>query len=140
MERINIESLFNCKTHNNSSKTLDIKSISQPKKSFDIENLIETRERKRKRLLNYYLKFHENCLKKIEIANNLAKTDLLYSVTPTIINFPEYNSLECIKYIKNKLDQEYFDTYIVDENTLFITWLYLEVNREKLFPSRPSPQ
>jgi hypothetical protein len=77
MDKINIESLFHCKTHNNSSRTLDVRTITQCKRPFDTTMLIETRERKRKQLLSYYFKFHETCLKKIEIANNLGKTDLL---------------------------------------------------------------
>ena len=131
MDKLNIENLFHCKTHS-SSKILDVKTITRNQRPFDTDILIETRERKRKTLLNYYLKFHDTCLKKIEIANNLGRTDLLYSVTEFIPNCPEYKPIDCVEYIKNKLDKNFFDTYIVGNKTLFITWLYLEANKENL--------
>lgn len=131
MDKINIENLFHCKT-NNSSKMLDVKAITKNQKSFDTDILIETRERKRKTLLNYYIKFYNTCLKKIEIANNLGKTDLLYTVTEFIPNCIEYKPIECIKYIKNKLDNDLFDTYIIDDKTLFVTWLYIEANKQNI--------
>lgn len=133
MDKINIENLFHCKTKlvSNSSNILDVNSIVHNNKSFNINDLIETREKKRILLLNNYIKYYDKCLKKIEIANNLDKTDLLYSVDEYILDCPEYKSIDCIKYIKNKLEQDFFDTYIINNNTLFITWLYLEVNREK---------
>lgn len=131
MDKINIENLFHCKTHN-SSNTLDIKTITQCQRPFDTDILIETREKKRKTLLNYYLKYYDTCLKKIEIANNLGKTDLLFTVTEFIPNCPEYKSKDCLIYIKKKLDQKFFDTYIINNKTLFITWLYIEANKESL--------
>jgi hypothetical protein len=132
MEKLNIESLFRCKTnnHTNTLKTLDVKAISQIKKDFDTTTLIESRERKRKKLLEQYVKTHENCLRKIEIANKMGKSDLLYSVTDRIVNCPEYDPINSVEYIKRKLDSEFFDTYIVSKNTLFITWLYIELNQE----------
>lgn len=131
MDKINIESLFHCKTHN-SSRTLDIKTITKSQKPFNTDTLIETRERKRRTLLNFYLKFYDTCLKKIEVANNLGKTDLLYTVTEFIPNCHEYKSIDCIEYIKKKLDKEFFDTYIIGNKTLFITWLYIEANKDKI--------
>ena len=132
MEKLNIESLFSCKTKNHKStfKTLDVKTISQIKKDFDTNTLIESREKKRLKLLDHYVKAYDNCLKKIEIANKMGKSDLLYSVTDKILSCPEYDSINSIDYIKRKLDSEYFDTYVVSNNTLFITWLYIELNQE----------
>lgn len=137
MDKINIESLFHCKTRS-SSRTLDIKAITRSQRPFDTDILIETRERKRVTLLNYYLKFYDTCLKKIEIANNLGKTDLLFTVTESIPNCPEYKPIDCIEYIKKKLDQGFFDTYIVGNRTLFITWIYIEANKEKINPKSGS--
>lgn len=133
MDKINIESLFPAyKTHHcDNKKTLDVKVISQNQRPFDTNILIETRARKRKILLNHYSKFYETCLKKIEIANNLGKTDLLFTVTEMIFNCPEYKPIDCILYIKKKLNEDLFDTHIINHRTLFITWLYLEVNKEK---------
>ena len=134
MNKINIENLFNCRT-NNRSKNLDVKAITQCQKPFDIDTLIETREKKRKTLLNYYIKFYDMCLKKIEIANNLGKTDLLYTVKEFIPNCHEYKPSNCIEYIKNKLQLDHFNICILNSKTLFITWLYIESNKETYLSS-----
>lgn len=127
MEKINIESLFQCRTHH-SSNTLDVRSITHSRRPFDIDVLIETRERKRQKLLGYYTRNYDACLKKIEVANTLGKTDLLYSVRDYILNCPEYRAIDCVEYIREKLHAHHFNTYRVDDKTIFITWLYLETN------------
>ena len=127
MEKINIETLFHCKT--NRYQDMDIKSIVATKKGFNISSLIETRERKRKSLLENFNKLYQLCLRKVEIMNKLGKMDLLFTVPLKIPNQCDYDSIECLKFIKDKLDNDFFDTYIVNSDTLFITWLYLEVNR-----------
>jgi len=132
MDKINIENLFNCKTHNNRKRILDVEVITQCQKPFDIDTLIETRERKRKILLNYYISFYDSCLQKIEIANKLGKTDLLFTVKDFIPNCPEFKARNCLEYIKKKLQNDYFNIFILNNKTLFITWLYLEANRDTL--------
>ena len=133
MERINIENLFDCKT-NSDSHLLDIKVITQGEKPFNIDTLIETRERRRKILLDHYVKFYNSCLKKIEIANKLGRTDLLFSINDFIPNCPEFKPRNCLEYIREKLQTEYFNICILNDRTLFITWLYLEANIKILPP------
>jgi hypothetical protein len=131
MDKINIENLSNYKTQNNPNRTLDVKTVIQSNKTFNITSLLLVREKKRKQLLEYYNSFHRQCLRKIEAVNKLGKTDLLYTVDIQVPNCPEYKPLDCIEFIKKKLEQDSFDTCVVNNNTLFITWLYLEVNKEK---------
>jgi hypothetical protein len=127
MDKLNVQNLFNCQTGNN--KILDVKSIiDKSDNSFDIKKLIESREVKRKKLVDIYRKLYTNCIKKIDVANTIHKTDLLYTIPLSIPDLPEYDSKECLKYIDNQLKMLYFDTYLVNPITIFITWLYIEVN------------
>ena len=127
MNKFNINELFNVNI-NQDNKVLDVKSIYQPVRSFNIKMILDNKNRKRKTLLDIYIKSYNICVKKIEIANSLDKSDLLYTVDAFMPSVPEYNSLDCINYIKTKLTEAYFDVCIVDRKTLFITWIYLEIN------------
>ena len=115
MEKINIESLFNCKTASTQSKTIDVATIASIPKTSHVGIILKANERKRIFLLNYYRKEYESCIKKIEAANSLGKTDLLFTVTESIRSHPEYDSIECVNYIKEKLEDNYFDTFIADK-------------------------
>jgi uncharacterized protein YfcZ (UPF0381/DUF406 family) len=127
MEKLNIQNLFNCQTGNN--KTLDVKSIiDKSDNSFNIKKLVESREQRRKKLVDIYRRTYVNCIKKIDVANSINKTDLLYTIAPLIADLPDYDPRECLKYIDDQLKCLYFDTYIVNATTIFITWLYIEVN------------
>jgi hypothetical protein len=126
MDNFNINNLFNLNIAN--KNTLDVNTIHQPIQTFNIQTIIKNKEKKRKELLEIYVKYYDNCLKKIEYANHLNKTDLLYSVDAFIPELIEYKSQNCIEYIIKKLKENYFDVCIVDKKTIFITWLYLEIN------------
>jgi len=132
MDKLNIENLFNCKTARyDKSNTIDIISIAgkHSNERFNIKQLIDSRENKRKEVLKNYKKMYNICLKKIDVANKLNKTDLLYTVEEFIPNCPEYNTLDCIKFIQNKLNNFHMDTYEINNKTIFITWYYIELNK-----------
>lgn len=134
MDKLSLESLFKCKTHNDIGRGgsegggLDVNTITRNQKVFDVNVLIETRVRRREKLLGYYEKSFEICVKKIEVANHLGKTDLLFIVREFVPNCPSYRSRNCVEYIRDRLQQKCFNIHVVDSKTLFITWLYLEVN------------
>jgi hypothetical protein len=127
MNKFNINHLFNSNI-GESKHVLDVKTIYQPEPTFNINIIIKKKDKLRKQLLEIYIASYNLCIKKIEVAASLNKTDLLYTVDGFNLNHPDYKSLECIKYIKDKLKDDCFDAYIVDNKTLFITWVYLEIN------------
>lgn len=130
MEKLNIQNLFDCPTGN---KSFDVKSLANNSDNdFNIKKLVRTREQQRCKLIDLYRSLYKDCIKKIDSANSLNKTDLLYNVKPFIHSLPNYDPKECLKYINKQLKNQYFDTYIVDSTTLFITWLYIEVNINKI--------
>ena len=45
---------------------------------------------------------------------------------------PDYVAKFCVDYISNKLKANYFDTYIMNPTTIFVTWKFIEANKEKL--------
>lgn len=127
MDKLNIENLFNCKTGTN--QVLDVKSlINTHDNSFDIKKLIDTREQRRKKLIDSYIRAYVQCINKVTIANSLGKTDLLYSVASYIKDVPSYRPEDCLKYIEQRIKSLYMDTYIVNRTTIFITWVYIEAN------------
>ena len=134
MNKINVETFFsNNKSnfHDSKSGNFDVVSISKQfdDRLFNVNNLIEARETKRRQVLSRYSEMYNLCLQKIEVANNLKKTDLLYAVKDSVPDCPEYNPSDCIDYIKTKLEDIYMDTYKIDNKTIFITWLYIEANK-----------
>lgn len=129
MENLSIQSLFNCKTGN--SKVIDIKSIvNNHNDSFDVNKIIAAKEERRKKLCNIYEKLYVKSINKIEIANSLGRTDLLYYVPNKVKDIPEYNSKECLSYIDKRIKSIYMDTHIVNNTIIFITWFYIEANIE----------
>lgn len=129
MEKLSIQSLFHCKTGN--SQVLDVNSIIGKKdESFDIKRIIAAKEERRKRLCNTYEKLYEKCVNKIDIANSLGKTDLLYYVPVKIKDVPEYNPKDCLIHIDKRIKSLYMDSHMVNNAIIFITWFYIEANIE----------
>lgn len=100
-------------------------------KQFNVGKLIKIRKQKRKKLLENYVKLYNNCLTNIETVNDVDKTDLYFNVPNKIVGCPEYNSNDCIEYIENKLREQFIDTIKINDNTIFVSWLYLELNMEQ---------
>lgn len=131
MDKLSLESLFKCTTNNNTTNVLDVRTITRNQKPFDVNVLLETRQKKREKLLIIYQKTYELCIKNIELANNLGKTDLIFTIRDFVSSCPEYKSINCINYIRDRLQKKLFNIYVVDNKTIFITWLYLEVNTDQ---------
>ncbi len=97
--------------------------------TFSPETIIRQNNERRQLLLNNYMIQYDKCITHIKQENNTNKTDTIYEVASHIPGLPNYDSSECILYIDNKLRGIYFDTYIMDTRTLFISWKYLELNK-----------
>lgn len=117
--------------------TLDVLSLCDIKKSHDkaynftVENLIKRNKEKREKLLEMYIKQYTICLEKIDFQNRKNMTDLFYDVPLFIPDCIEYNYLECLDFIEIKLKSNFFDIYRVNKNTLFISWKFIEINKNK---------
>jgi hypothetical protein len=69
----------------------------------------------------YETKFKE-CLLKINDAIDMNVTDIFYTVSSAQFGCKIYKSIECLKYIENKLRKKKFDTFIYSQNNIFISW------------------
>jgi hypothetical protein len=131
MEKISIENIFNHKT--GKSSQIDVESIGfkSHQQNFDVVKLVETREKAREILLAKHLFFLKECHRQITVANSSGKTDLIFCVKKYCTDVPQYNSLDCLDFISRRLASNYIDSFIINNTSLFVSWMYLESNIKK---------
>lgn len=137
--KINIDTLFPSVNNKSGSrgKKMDIETLfshtainEDPIITFTSDILVNKIVKRRKEKLKYYKQMLKYCYNRINEADDDLATDILFSV---IENFPEckeYNPRECLEYISVKLREECFDTAILSNTTMFITWKYIEIKKE----------
>jgi cytidylate kinase len=126
LDRINIDNLF-CKTDN---KPLDVYSLYNVEENrvknkikFSIDKLINAKEEKKKKLYQQYKKIYNICLNKIDLANSVGKTEMIYDVPIYIHKCDNYTPAECLEYIEDKLKELNIDTLVLSHSALFICWI-----------------
>lgn len=118
-KKLDIETLFSNTPLNN-----------DPSITFSSDILIERRKKRRKEKLNHYRQILKYCHKRIEEADENQDTDIFFTVVDTITECKDYCPLECLNYISVKLREEDFDTIMLSDTTIFITWKYIELKKE----------
>jgi hypothetical protein len=116
-KKLNIDSLFG-------EKNDDDYEI-----EFSSDILIEKIEARRKiklKCFNHMLKY---CYDRIMSVDNIHDTDMIFTVVDMIPECKDYDSLECLEFISVKLREQDFDTIILSDNTMFITWKYIEIKK-----------
>jgi hypothetical protein len=99
-------------------------------RNFSADNLIKHNKEKREKLLNIYNKYYAQCIEKIQLYNNAGKFDLIFEIPDKIIDNVNYIPLYCLEFIETKLKDNFLDTYKINNNTIFITWKYIESNKK----------
>ena len=69
----------------------------------------------------YETKYNE-CLMKINSAIDINMTDIFFQVNDNFFGAKLYNSRECLLFIQTKLRNKNFDTLIISNNKIFISW------------------
>jgi hypothetical protein len=69
----------------------------------------------------YEVKYNE-CLMKINSAIDVNMTDIFFQVLDAHFGCKLYNSYECLNSIQEKLRKKNFDTLIISNNRIFISW------------------
>ena len=130
MDQISISNLF----PSSDFKPLDVYSLYNTKEqriqnqlNFNIERLVQLREEKKNKIFIQYDKIFNACLNKINRANNLHKTEVLFDIPEGIYGHSDYNPLQCLEYIEKKLQDLCLDTLIL-KNSIYISWLKLGDN------------
>lgn len=131
MDKISINNIF---SSNNDFKPLDVNSLfdipdnkERNKINFNIDKLIKLREDRKKKILVQYEKVYNICLNKIDTANNFNKTNVIYEIPEGMYGHSDYNVLDCVTYVNNKLQEMNLDTFIIGK-TIYISWLNLADN------------
>lgn len=88
--------------------------------------ILNIKKEKLNLLNNEYKRLLRLCEEYITINNNIGKTYIIFSVPEYAYAFDNYNSFDCITYIKNDLISNGFEAIIYNERTLYITWNNIE--------------
>ena len=138
--KMNIETLMPSRNRNyNNTKKLDVYTISSgkqinidPSRNFDSTELLANIYDRRKKIRNWFVDMYNLCCSKIKDADESGLTDLLFELPELLIDSSIYKEKECIEYISKNLREQNIDTLLLNNNTqLFITWKYIELNKEK---------
>lgn len=136
MDRININNLFD--QTDDSKKPLDVYSLYHPyeqktinKINFDIDRLGKAKKEKKLKLLKEYERIYKMCLNKIMSINEIGRQDFIYEIPEAIFGFYDYDKSECLEYINKRIKKLCFDTIIVNDHSLYISWINIEENRKK---------
>ena len=139
MDKININILVpndHVRDESYSNGTIDVNTLANMKNSndnaihFNIDSLIKIRKEKREKLLETYIKYYNRCVDKIKMLNNRNITDIFFEVPTNVPDCYGYKYIDCVEFISNKLKIFFMDTYKINNYTLFITWKYIEANKE----------
>lgn len=136
---MNIENLMPSNNHNyNRTKKLDVYTISSgkqintdPDRDFNSNDLLSTIYERRKKLRNWLVDMYNLCCNKIKDADSFGLTDIVFELPPIILENSSYKHRDCIEYISKNLRDQNIDTLILDDSKLFITWKFIELNKEK---------
>lgn len=133
MDRISIKNIF---SNSNDFEPLDVNNLynvkdKKNKINFNIDRLIKLREERKNKILIQYEKIFKMCLNKVNLANDMNKTEIVYDVPDGIYGHYDYNPVDCLLYIEGKLKNMFFDTLVLNNKTIFISWANLGDNREK---------
>jgi len=130
MDKISINNIFNT----NDRRVLDVNNIygqqaqSEKKVQFSVDRLIKLREERKAKLYAEYKKQLNICLNRINTANNLNRTEVMYDVPDGLYGHSDYVPGDCLAYIKNKIKGMKLDVVVLSDRSILISWLHLEAN------------
>jgi len=96
-----------------------------------VNELIKRKNSKRYKIIGKYMEQYELCISRIKVVSMNGRTDCFYTIPKIFFGFPEYNYEHCKNFIMDKLRKLYMDVSQYDDNVIFISWYYIELNREK---------
>jgi hypothetical protein len=98
---------------------------------FSLDNLMNRKENKKRRLQIEYEKVFDSCLKKIAQANHIDMTDIIFEIPTGIIGCYDFSIKDCSDYILDKLKRMYMDVVKLSYKSIFISWYYIKENRDE---------
>lgn len=85
-------------------------------------DLVKQQEEKDKKKKIIYKKIYERIEHKITHASQINLYECWYEIPEFILNIPLYNLESCKQYILHKLKKNEFNTSIVNNNVIWISW------------------
>lgn len=119
--RFDVETLFANSPLNN-----------EPELRFSSDLLLARINKRRNEKLKCYRQMLNYCHSKIAETDSNNGTDIVVTIVESFPECKEYNTNECLEYISNKLREEDINTFILNDNTIFITWYCLELKKEEM--------
>ena len=142
MNNITIDKLMPSKTLDYLPKNnITIDSISKdkninsdPELNFNSTILLKNIQQRRLKIRAKMVELFNLCCEKILEAENDGLTDLIFKLPEsTFIDFNACKDIDIINYITKKLRQNKLDVLIMNYDTIFITWKFIELNFESNF-------
>ena len=87
-----------------------------------IDKIKSNKKNEKAKITDLYETKYKECLIKINNSIELNLTDIVFTVGLSYFGYQLYNSLECIKYIQEKLKEKNFLTLIISHKDIFISW------------------
>lgn len=114
-------------TINSISKDKNINS--DPELNFNSTILLKNIQQRRLKIRAKMVDMFNLCCEKIIETENSYLTDLIFKLPESIfIDFNGCKDIDIINYIAKKLKQNKLDVLIINSDTLFITWKFIELN------------
>ena len=101
----------------------------EPDIPFTSDILIERIKKRREEKLLCYRNMLSYCHKKIALVDEDQGTDIILTMVESVPECRDYVPRECLEYISIKLREENFETAILSDTMIFITWKYLELKK-----------
>ena len=76
----------------------------------------------KKKLKELYDTKYSECLIKINNGIDICITDIFFEITNGYFGYKSYNSRDCLEYIQKKLRKRNFNTLIISNTRIFISW------------------
>lgn len=138
MTNITIDKLMPANNVSYTNGKMDIESIAKdkfindtPEQNFNSDVLLKNIKKKRQKLRNTLVNTYNLCCDKIKEADSIGLTDLIFELPEIMfLSFSECRDIDIINYISNNLRKQKLNTYIINNKKLFITWKFLELNKE----------
>lgn len=93
--------------------------------NFDSKILLNTVHERKKKLDECYTAIYKKCCNQITDADKLLLTHIEYDV-PVWSDYINYSCKDCIEFIKNKLEEQKLNVFVISKTKLYISWHDLE--------------
>jgi hypothetical protein len=102
-----------------------------PDINFNSNILLDNIKKRRIHIRTILINAYNLCYEKILEADKSGLTDIIFLIPYKMqLNANICTSIHILTYISKALQKESINTYIIDHTHLFITWKFLELNKE----------